>query len=78
MIIPQDCGLANVVFSSSLREEFRPPNLVYMSKKGNMIWRCSELLKANNVDENLLQMDYEIFNALAKFTGKLILYSARD
>ena len=43
-----------------------------------MIWRCSELLKTSNVDEKLLGMDYEIFNAIASFTGKLIVYSARD
>jgi hypothetical protein len=49
-----------------------------MSKKGNMIWRCSELLKTSNVDEKLLGMDYEIFNSIASFTGKLIVYSARD
>jgi hypothetical protein len=49
-----------------------------MSKKGNMIWRCSELLKVNNVDEKLLKMDYEIINAISSFTGKLIVYSARD
>ena len=43
-----------------------------------MIWRCSELLKAPNVDENLCRMDSEMFNSIASFTGKLIVYSARD
>lgn len=78
VIAPRNITKEQLILASACRVNHRFPTLVYISRSGNQIWRCSELKQAGNSKISLEQeADAMILNSLTE-KSNLVIYTARE